>query len=129
MMDLLWLSRRLDCEISEISAYLASCSVISLGTFTTMTSLNSVNLVAVPQYVWPLLGQHSLQKVINYQQNPNANNRCNVCQCVTVGRIIQLNLCLTTVRLCSMLGNFFKYLFLSKFSKNSLFTPIFFADI
>ena len=28
-----------------------------------------------------------------------------------------------------MLGNFFKYLFLSNFSKNSLFPPIFFADI
>ena len=28
-----------------------------------------------------------------------------------------------------MLGNFFKYLFLSKFSKNSLFPPICFADI
>ena len=34
---------------------------------------------------------------------------------------IRLTLC--------MLGNFFKYLFLSKISKNSLFPPIFFADI
>ena len=42
-----------------------------------------------------------------------------------IGYLEKNIICLTL----SMLGNVFKYLFLSKFSKNSLFLPIFFADI
>ena len=38
------------------------------------------------------------------------------------------NLCISLLTLC-MLGNFFKYLFLSKFSKNSLIPHNYFADI
>ena len=53
------------------------------------------------------------------------HKRLQTCHCRASCRAIHYQLILT---LC-MLGNFFNYLFLSKFSKHSLFQPIFLADI